>query len=85
MNVSNFRDVSHEPLPNSRGPPGSIQTNNAGIGAITVCRSSRSRLLLQHAQQLRLQDQGDIAYFVQKQGALISHFEASDLLQQSHR
>ena len=40
-----FRDVSHEPEPNSRGPSGSTQTNNAGIGSITICRSSRSRLL----------------------------------------
>jgi hypothetical protein len=40
-----FRDVSHEPPPDSRDPYGSTQTKNAGIGSITVCHSSRSRLL----------------------------------------
>src|SRR5258708_5207855 len=39
-----FRDFSHL-QPNSRGPSGSSQTNNARVGSITVCRSSRSRLL----------------------------------------
>src|ERR1700722_12263683 len=37
-------------------------------------------LLLQHAQQLRLQRRGDVAYFVEKQRTFVSHFEASDLL-----
>jgi hypothetical protein len=33
-------------------------------------------LLLQDAQQLRLQRRADVAYFVQKQRAFIGHFEA---------
>src|SRR5258705_3937703 len=37
-------------------------------------------MLLQDAQQLRLHRRRDVAYFVQKQRAFVSHFEASDLL-----
>src|SRR4029077_18174738 len=37
-------------------------------------------LLLQDAQQLRLQRRRDVAYFVQKQRAFVGHFEAPDLL-----
>src|SRR5882724_7845203 len=37
-------------------------------------------MLLQDAQQLRLQPRRDVAYFVQKQRALVSHLEAPDLL-----
>src|SRR5208282_5262531 len=37
-------------------------------------------LFLQQAQQLRLQRERDVAYFVQEQRALVSHFEAPDSL-----
>src|SRR5437868_2784636 len=37
-------------------------------------------LVLQHAQQLRLELQRDISYFVQKQTALVSQFQASNFL-----
>src|SRR5258705_7909151 len=37
-------------------------------------------MLLQDAQQLRLERRGDVAYLVQKARAFVSHFEAPDLL-----
>src|SRR4029077_15770555 len=37
-------------------------------------------LLLQDAQQLRLQRRRNVAYFVQKQRAFVGHFKAPDLL-----
>src|SRR5262245_12779281 len=36
-------------------------------------------LLLQHAQELRLQCQRDISYFIQEQGAGVGHFETANL------
>src|SRR5262249_6383511 len=37
-------------------------------------------LLLKHAQQFRLQREGNIADFVEEQRALVRHVEAADLL-----
>jgi len=46
---------------------------------------SLERLLLQCAQQLRLEIQGNIAYFVQKQRPSMSHLKPPDLLRQGAR
>src|SRR6266436_3041802 len=56
----------------------SYQADIHFVGATTA--QSLELLLLQHAQQLRLQLRRDVAYFVQKQRAFVSHFEAPDLL-----
>src|SRR5712692_8255734 len=42
----------------------------------STASQSLELLFLQHTQQLRLQGRGDVADFVQKQGAFIGHFEA---------
>src|SRR5689334_17188320 len=45
-----------------------------------VAAESLKFLLLQNAQQFRLKFQRDVAYFVQKESALIRQFKASDFL-----
>ena len=49
----------------------------------TATSQTLKLLLLQNPQQLRLQSQGQISDFIQKEGPCIGHFEAANFLNDS--